>query len=70
MGYQIPETIDGKSVHAEAFDLAVAQLQERQTVVDDDVKVALVSAIMDLVEAGQKDAQALARYAVSKVRVG
>lgn len=68
MGYETLQNKDGRSVHSEAFDIAVDQLRHNGRVVGDPEKSQIVAAIMDLFTAGQVDPEKLAVYAVSKVR--
>lgn len=56
-----------RPVQAEAFDLAMAELKavHPDTIESEKVLDAVMAAVMDLANAGQTNAEALARYAVS-----
>jgi hypothetical protein len=70
MGLQFPTMPDGRSIHAEAFDLAMKEIvaTDPKVVNDDRMAEEIVLAITDLVSAGQIDPVALARYAVDNAR--
>lgn len=62
----VPKTVNGSSVHSAAFQLALADLENRQAPVSEATRDELVDAILLLVRAGQRDPERLARYAVSR----
>lgn len=57
-----------RPVQAEAYNLAMAEIRREHSelVVDERIVDVVMDAVIDLANAGQTDAQALSRYAVSR----
>lgn len=66
MGAEIPQNNDERSFQATAFHLALAEVSNSDIGVEARLKDCIVDAIVALANAGQRDPEALARYAVSK----
>lgn len=65
--------LDLSDCHAaitEAFATSIAALERLLIPITDQTKERLTMAILDLARAGQRDAEALSRYAVSRIKSG